>query len=186
MATKISKYYLTQLVQKLGAKNHKILFLIYQSAAYMKNTIILSNIKVIFLPANCTTQPHPLYLGITHEFISHYRKQLILKTAAMTDGGMLQDTAHMKLDTLSAMHLIAEIWRLMTPTTIRNCFVKCGFLTDHITADDSAVKLTQDEEDGWHSIQPLGMQSEDHPTCDMTLRTRAHQGNWQLQRNHNF
>jgi hypothetical protein len=66
----------------------------------------------------------------------------------MTDGGLLQDTTHMKLDALSAMHLIAEIWRLITPTTIKNCFVNCGFSIDHVSSnDDSAVKLTEDEED---------------------------------------
>jgi hypothetical protein len=47
-------------------------------------------------------------LGITHAFKCHYRKQLILKTAAAIDGGLLQDSAQMKLDVLSAMHLLAE------------------------------------------------------------------------------
>jgi hypothetical protein len=67
-----------------------------------------SNIKVVFLPANYTTQPQPLYLGIIHAFKYHYRKQLISKTAAMIDGGLLQDAAQMKLN-VSAMHLIANL-----------------------------------------------------------------------------
>jgi hypothetical protein len=71
-----------------------------------------------------------------------------LKTAATIDGGLLQDAAHMKLDMLSAMHLIVETWRLITPATIKNCFVKCGFLIDDVSSnDDSAVKLTEAEED---------------------------------------
>jgi hypothetical protein len=37
-----------------------------------------------------------------------YTKHLILKTAATIEGKVLQDDAHMKLDVLSAMHLIAE------------------------------------------------------------------------------
>jgi hypothetical protein len=53
MTTKIFKDYLTQLDRKLGAKNHKILLFIDQCAAYPKNTTSLSNIKVIFLLANC-------------------------------------------------------------------------------------------------------------------------------------
>jgi hypothetical protein len=76
----------------------------------------------------------------------------------------------MKLDVLSAMHLIAESWRLITPTTIKNCFMKCGFSNDHASSNsDSAVKLSADEEGDWHSLQPLGVQSEDHPTCDSAL-----------------
>jgi hypothetical protein len=67
---------------------------------------------------------------------------------AMIDGGLLQDAKQMKLDVLFAVHFIAEAWRLVTPTIIDNCFVKCGFSIDHVSSnDDSAVKLTVDEED---------------------------------------
>jgi hypothetical protein len=89
----------------------------------------------------------------------------------MIDGGLLQDAAQMKLDVLSAMHLTSAPWRLTTAIKIKNCFVKCGFLTDHVSSnDDSAVKLTEDEKDDWHSSQPLGVQSEDYPTCDSALK----------------
>jgi hypothetical protein len=54
----------------------------------------------------------------------------------------------MKLDVLSAMHLTAEPGRLKTHPTILNCSVKCDFSTDHVSSnDDSATKLTEDEED---------------------------------------
>jgi hypothetical protein len=95
---------------------------------------------------------------------------MILKTAATIDGGLLQDTTQMKLDVLSAMHLIAEPWRLITSTIIKDCIVNCGFSIDHVSSsDDSAVKLTEDEEDDCYILQPLGMQSEDYPTCDSAL-----------------
>jgi hypothetical protein len=71
----------------------------------------------------------------------------------------------MKLDMLFAMHLMAEPSRLIC-TIIMNCFVKCGFSSSN---DDSAVKLSEDEEDDCHSLQPLGVQSEDYPTCDSVL-----------------
>jgi hypothetical protein len=76
----------------------------------------------------------------------------------------------MKLDVLSEMHFTAEAWRLITPTTIKNWFVKCGFPNDHVSSnDDSAVKLKEDEEDDWNSLQPPGVQSEDYPTRDSAL-----------------
>jgi hypothetical protein len=80
MTTKIFEYYLTQLIRKLGAKNHRILLLIEQFAAHPNNT------KVIFLPAYYTTQAQHLYLGNIHGFRCHYRMQLIQKTAAMIGG----------------------------------------------------------------------------------------------------
>jgi hypothetical protein len=68
------------------------------------------------------------------------------------------------------MHLTAEAWRLITPTTNKNCFVKCGFSNDHVSGiDDSSVNLSE-EEDDWHSLQPLGVQSEYFPTCDNALK----------------
>jgi hypothetical protein len=43
--------------------------------------------------------------------------------------------------------------------------VKCGFF-DHVSSNDgSAVKLSEDEEDEWCHLQPLGTQFEDY-TCD--------------------
>jgi hypothetical protein len=32
------------------------------------------------------------------------------------------------------------------------------------------MKLYANEEDDWHSLQPLGVQSEDYPTCDNALK----------------
>jgi hypothetical protein len=134
----------------------------YQCAAKLKNTTFFSNIKVPFFPANYISQTQPLYLRTIHSLKCHYRKQLISKTATMLDVGLHQDVAQIKLDVLPAMHLAAEPWRLVTSSTIKNCFVKCSFSSDHVSSnDDSAVKLTGSEEDDWHSSQPLGVQFED-------------------------
>jgi hypothetical protein len=65
---------------------------------------------------------------------------------------------------MSTMHFIAEAWQLIN-TTFKNRCVKCGFLTDHVSSSgDSAVKLTENEEDDWCSLQTLGVQSEDYIT----------------------
>jgi hypothetical protein len=118
--------------------------------------VFFINIKVLFLPANYTIQPQPLYLGIIHAFRCHFRKHLILRTAATADGGLLQDAAHMKLDALSAMHLTAEPSRLITPPPTKNCFVKCGFSTDCVSSNyDSAMKLREHKEDDWHSLSAV-------------------------------
>jgi hypothetical protein len=77
----------------------------------------------------------------------------------------------MKLDVLSTMQFIAEVWQLPILTTIKNCFVKCGFLIDHVySSNDRIMKLCENEEDDWHSLQPLGVQFEDYITCDVLSR----------------
>jgi hypothetical protein len=48
--------------------------------------------------------------------------------------------------------------------------VKCGFSNYYVSSnDDSAVKLSEDEKDDWHSLQPLGAQFKDYKTCDSAL-----------------
>jgi hypothetical protein len=65
------------------------------------------------------------------------------------------------------MHVTAESWILITTRTIKNSLLKCGFLIANVSSnDDSAVKLTEVEEDNWHSLRPFGLQSEGYPTCD--------------------
>jgi hypothetical protein len=95
-----------------------------------------------------------------------YRKQLILKTVVTIDGELLQVAAQRKLYVLSAVP-----WRSITPTIIKNFFVKGGFLIDHVSSNDgSAANLTEVEENDWHSEQALVLQSEDYSTCDSTLK----------------
>jgi hypothetical protein len=79
MNTNIFDDYLTQLDRKLGANNCKILLFIVHCAAHLKNTTFLSNIKVIFLPANCISQLQPLELGITRAVKCHYKKAVDLE-----------------------------------------------------------------------------------------------------------
>jgi hypothetical protein len=101
--------------------------LIDQCAAHVKNTTFLSNVKVVFLPATA------------FRFGNHPCIQVPLqKTADCSHDrwGLLRDAAQMKLDELSAVDFIAEVWRLITPTAIKNCFVKCGFLIDHVRSND--------------------------------------------------
>jgi hypothetical protein len=71
--TRVFERCLTQLDRKLVAKNHRILLFIYHCATHPQNTTFLNNVKVLFLPANCTCQLQPLDLGTIHAFKCHYR-----------------------------------------------------------------------------------------------------------------
>jgi hypothetical protein len=182
MTTKLYKYTSHNLLENWVLKTAKYCF--YQCATHPKNTTLFSNIKALFLSANYTTHHQTLHFGIIHAFRHHYRKQLISKTAATTDEGLLQDAAQMKLDVLSAVHLMAELWRLISPTEIQNCFVKCGFSIDHVSRNETAVKLTEDKENDWHSLQHLSVQSEDCSTCASALKVCGVQSDDQVLEQH--
>jgi hypothetical protein len=69
------------------------------------------------------------------------------------------------------MHFIAEAWRLITPTAIENYCVSHCFANDVNSNNDSALKLSENDDD-WHSSQPLEAQSEDYTT--VLLRSVEH------------
>jgi hypothetical protein len=57
---------------------------------------------------------------------------------------------------LHAVNLIAEACQMITPTTIKNCFLEFGFRIENvISSGNSAVKLTENEWYDWHSYSPL-------------------------------
>ena len=119
--------FLVQLDHQIVARNRKILLFIDQCAAHPRDTTALKNIKVIFFPPNCTSHLQPLDMRIIHAFKCQYRKQFIWKAAAMIDVQLLGVASKMTINLLIVLHLITEAWRQITPTTIENCFKKCGF-----------------------------------------------------------
>jgi hypothetical protein len=79
-----------------------------------------------------------------------------------------RDASCMKLDTLFAVHFITEACKLVILTAVNNFFAKCVLPAHHLYYSnyDSALKLTEDEESNWHSLQFLGVQMEDCMACD--------------------
>jgi hypothetical protein len=86
----------------------------------------------------------------------------------MTDGNLGQDTTQMKLDVLSAMHFIAEAWRLITPNTNKNCFVRVVsqlvMSAALMTVQRNSLKMKMTT-----GTLSLGVQFEDYKTCDSVL-----------------
>lgn len=68
-----------------------------------------------------------------------YRKQFLRKAVAMINVVLLQGTSCVKLGVLSAMHFKAETWKLITLTTIKNCFEKCGLYQLSVYSNDDDV-----------------------------------------------
>lgn len=60
--------------------------------------------------------------------------------------GLLENTSCVRLGVLSAMHFIAEAWKLITLTTVKNCFEKCGLYQLSVcNSDDDALNLKKME-----------------------------------------
>jgi hypothetical protein len=69
---------------------------------------------------------------------------------------------------------LAEAWKLVT--LLSRTVAQCGFQIDLVCGiDNSALKLTEDEENDWHSLQPLGLQNEDYMVFNSDVEFRRAQ-----------
>lgn len=115
--------FLTFLDARMRAANRRILLVLDNCAAHPVDTSWLQNVKVIFLPPNCTSHLQPLDAGIIRNMKFHFRSLLIRRFLAKID----RKDASLKVDLLDAIHFLAMSWDRVKPDTIANCFKKCGF-----------------------------------------------------------
>ena len=138
----ITEDYITQVVRKVGAKKLENRAVIDQCAAQSQNTTFLRNTKVMFRPPKYTTQVQLLDVGIIYAF-KYYGKQLIWKTVAMLDGGLLQDTLCTKQDNI----------------------VSCAFHSRGLEADNSACSqqlFCQMWSSRWYALQKWWQHTNTH------------------------
>jgi hypothetical protein len=65
----------------------------------------------------------------------------------MIDRGLLDDASKMKINLLTALHVIAEAWTQITPATIENCLMKCSFSSYGTQTDVSNDVLNEQGKD---------------------------------------
>ncbi|GBN37093.1 hypothetical protein AVEN_88630-1 [Araneus ventricosus] len=122
--------YLRQWDKGLSKKKRKIVLLIVNCAAHIERSN-LQWIKVVFLSANTTSVLQPMDQGVIRSLKCHYRKQLILRILECYDKNKDCD-----IFILDAVVLLEKSWRLVTESTIRNCFSHIGLAKTHQTEDD--------------------------------------------------
>jgi hypothetical protein len=64
----------------------------------------------------------------------------------MIYGELLGDVSKKNINPLTALHFIPEGWRQIIPTTIENCFKKCGFSSDGEYIDVNNDVLSEQKE----------------------------------------
>lgn len=127
MTMELMKEWLEDFDFKLIKDKRKILLFLDNAGSHPKDSIRLKNIKIIFLPPNCTAVCQPLDQGIIKNFKSHYRT-LILKSLLVnieTCGSAYEITK--KITLLDAVYFAQNAWNQVTKETIQNCFRKAGF-----------------------------------------------------------
>lgn len=126
--------------QKMIEQNkHVLLFM--DNCSVHKNTE-LSNVKIVFFPANTTSQLQPLDQGIIQNFKCKYRKFQLRSIVGLLDEAVYTPATQIKfqINKLDAVNWIRNAWDEVKPETITKCFQKCGFLLPEVPALDEQVE----------------------------------------------
>lgn len=134
MTSSIFTNFLQRLDNKMGAKARKILLFMDNAPCHPPDTTSLRNVKVVFLPPNCTSCLQPLDAGIIKCVKQGYRKRLVQRRLAA-----MERSEEEKISVLDAMHMIASSWSAVSQSTIANSFRHCGFVRETASTADAST-----------------------------------------------
>lgn len=116
--------------KELMGKRKKILLLIDNCPAH-PSLSNLKNIKLVFLPPNCTSVLQPLDQGIIRSFKCHYRKFVLRKVI-----NNIEANRNCSISLLDAVEFMEQAWRKVNKQTVVNCFHHAKLFTGQVDAVD--------------------------------------------------
>jgi hypothetical protein len=111
------------LERRMKEEKRKILLLIDNCSAHKNVPRHVENIKVVFLPPNCTSILQPLDQGIIHATKVHYRSRLVRRMLANISVGRDANAS-----ILEAIQMFSAAWKTLSAATIVNCFHNAGIV----------------------------------------------------------
>jgi hypothetical protein len=123
----------------MGSSNRKVLLFVDKCPAHPPDTTFFKNVKVVFLPVNCTSRLQHLDRGVIRCLKAKYRKSLVQKALAATERKI-----ELKLN---VMLMIVASWNAVSLATIVNCFRKAGFTATLMTPGEDEDEDDIKEED---------------------------------------
>jgi hypothetical protein len=122
-------------------QQRQILLLLDNAPSHAVQTIDLTNISVMFLPANTTSLIQPMDAGIIAAFKKRYRS-FQLGMALDREKNSLSDIY--KVDIVQAMIWCRDSWKMITATSIKNSWCHTGLL-DAVDANSSDDDLEEND-----------------------------------------
>lgn len=169
MTGDLFREYLQSLNESCKRKNRKVALILDRCTAHPH--VDLSNVELIFLPANTTSKTQPLDAGIIHSMKCQYRKLFINKLLAC-----YENEVEFKFNILDALKLIKVAWGKVTKETIVNCFKHVGFYGTVGPQDEE--QATEGEEndsrlEGLKKFMDVGCSFNEFVEIDENLQTCA-------------
>uniref|UniRef100_A0A914X581 HTH CENPB-type domain-containing protein n=1 Tax=Plectus sambesii TaxID=2011161 RepID=A0A914X581_9BILA len=114
--------------EMMKQKRKVLLFADNAACHKLEEGVVLHNVKIQFLPADATSSViQPLDKGIIRAFKVYYRQKIVRQQLLALEKGLSLQQFAKTVNVLEALKLVEQSWRLVTPTTIQNCFRKAGF-----------------------------------------------------------
>lgn len=126
MTSAIFQNWLLEINQRMLIQRRNILLFV-DNAPCHRVTAKLSNIRIEFLPPNCTSVAQPLDQAVIWSFKCKFRKMLLDYVISGIESD-LQDKMAANIQILQAIHLTKRAWDEVHPDTVVNSFCKAGFL----------------------------------------------------------
>uniref|UniRef100_A0A0N5B903 DDE-1 domain-containing protein n=1 Tax=Strongyloides papillosus TaxID=174720 RepID=A0A0N5B903_STREA len=149
---------------KMGTQNTRILLFVNQCFAHLKE-INLKNIRIEYLPVNCTSRLQTLDLGRKNAFKTSYRKNVVQRLFGLIESG--KDTMTYKISILNVLHYIAKAWKDVSQSTISNSFRKAGFFQTH---EEEVIEEDSDLISAWEKLK-IDYEVKDFLHFDVELAT---------------
>lgn len=152
---KIFESYVRRLDRKFDLEGRKIVLFVDNCAAHghINN---LKAVRVEFLPPNTTSVLQPMDQGVIRTLKVNYRSRLLSRAVVCLDSGKAYS-----VDLLGALSMLADAWKSMTSTTLRNCFRHAGFVLNGESAaldEDSVVDQVSESEQLIDDLRTAGVE----------------------------
>lgn len=156
MTGEIFLTWIQKLDRQFCAKNRKVLMVLDNCSAH--SVTGLSNIEIAFLPLNTTSALQPMDQGIIQFVKTKYRRCVLERMLLCHDVGKQYD-----MNLLSAVSILAYMWKNTPAHVIANCFRHSGFVVPD-SSDDAVSVVSPD--DGADDGQDFGSVMPDEVTLD--------------------
>lgn len=115
--------------RRLSAKDRSVLLFLDNAACHPKELRHkFSQIKIVYMPANTTSELQPLDLGIIQNLKTKYRKFFLRYVLAKIEDCTSATEVAKSVDVLYAIRWISKAWEEVAKKTIMKCFRKAGIL----------------------------------------------------------
>lgn len=116
--------WLKNLDMAMRRQKRKILLLVDNATSHFHQDF--SNLKILFLPPNLTSEVQPLDRGIIQSVKLNYRRQMMDSLVTKAEECRNSSDFSKSITVLDAIRWIAVAWKGVSPITISKCFKQCG------------------------------------------------------------